>query len=120
MLKVLDEIPSSDLDEAILVLPLSYVLRLIPELCAWLRSDRAVERVCRVLFFLLRSVQIAPILVCRCHHNQLVAARAAAPHIQALQACTRSRLQELKDMIGFNVAGLRAVQQEIAVAGQVV
>jgi hypothetical protein len=37
VLQVLSGIPASELDESLLVLPFSYVLRLLPLLAAWLK-----------------------------------------------------------------------------------
>ncbi len=64
------------------------------------------------------TLSIARALTHRVHHNQLVNASAAAPFLEDLRHTTRSRIGELKDIIGFNRAGLLAVQQEMALAGK--
>ena len=89
--QTLEAVPSSELENAILVLPLAYVLRLLPELRDWLQADRSVERACRTLFFLLRA-----------HYHQLAGCMAAAAVLQELRSSAQMRLTNLKDVLGFN------------------
>ena len=46
----------SELEESLLVLPLDYVLQLLPILETLIQESREVELACRCLFFLLRLV----------------------------------------------------------------
>lgn len=48
--------PHSELEEAMLIMPYHYVAKLLPYLLQYLKSQVAVERSCRCLFFLLRCV----------------------------------------------------------------
>ena len=59
---------------------------------------------CRCLFFALRM-----------YHDQLTAARMQGHGalIESLCAHTRQQLASSKDIIGFNLAGLRHVQREM-------
>ena len=107
-----------------------------------------MERVCRALFFILRCarsttfrsfvsislshththtstyIYMKSLLLLlmshlsRSHHNQLLAARVAAPHLETLRGRVRERLRHLKDVVGFNLAGLRTLQQELDLSGE--
>ncbi len=46
--------PDSDLDEALLVLPFTYAVKLMPFLSEWVRRGAMVERSVRCLVFLVR------------------------------------------------------------------
>jgi U3 small nucleolar RNA-associated protein 12 len=50
-------------------------------------------------------------LLLRLHHAQLVAAPSARPALIALQARLRPALQGLKDVLGFNMAGIKHLQR---------
>ena len=53
----------SELDEALLVLPFDFVLRLVPYLRAWVDGSQMLEKSCRCIFFLLRcgcTIHAAP------------------------------------------------------------
>ena len=54
LLRVLEKIPSVELEEALLVLPFAYILKLLPFLDTWIEDGKAVERCSRCLLFLLK------------------------------------------------------------------
>ncbi|XP_027043917.1 WD repeat-containing protein 3-like [Pocillopora damicornis] len=61
-----------------------------------------VELSCRCLSFLLRI-----------HHSQIVANKVLVPVIDSLRQHAKSRVHGLRDTIGFNLAGLRFIQNEM-------
>jgi U3 small nucleolar RNA-associated protein 12 len=71
-------------------------------------QGKELELVCRCMFFLLKV-----------HMNQLVATRSMLPVLTSLRTNVRSRLQGLKDLVGFNRAAMgflkRALDVEITV-----
>lgn len=96
VLEVLRRVRSSELEEAILVLPLDRVLELLVVVRALLRRGWAVELAARVLVMALRV-----------NLPQLLASATAKPVIHSLAALLPKKMQEVEDMIGFNLAGLR-------------
>eukprot|EP00038_Savillea_parva_P029164 m.69241 g.69241 ORF g.69241 m.69241 type:complete len:912 (+) comp8569_c0_seq2:139-2874(+) len=106
LLRVLEKIPSVELEEALLVLPFAYILKLLPFLDTWIEDGKAVERCSRCLLFLLKV-----------HHNQIVANDNLVPVVQSLQAHVHPKVTALKDTIGFNLAALRFLDAEVKSAG---
>lgn len=102
----MEKIPSVELEEALLVLPFAYVLKLVPFLNDWIAGGHAVEVCTRGLLFLLKV-----------HHNQIVANEAMVEVVQALQGHVHGKVTALKDAIGFNMAALRFLEQEVKSAG---
>ncbi|KAJ8314591.1 hypothetical protein KUTeg_006741 [Tegillarca granosa] len=102
MLMMLKKIRSSELEESLLVLPFSYVIDLLKILEVFLDSGWEIELTCRCLFFLLRV-----------HHGQITSNQVLLPVIDRLKEKTLHRVQELKDRIGFNLAGLQHLQREM-------
>ncbi|XP_065176545.1 WD repeat-containing protein 3-like [Sycon ciliatum] len=102
VLDVFRKVRSSEAEEALLLLPFSYVVRFLKLLDFWLKSAWEIELSCRSVFFLLRI-----------HHNQIISTEALLPVVDSLKTNTRSRLQQLRDSIGFNLAGLNVVQREL-------
>ncbi|XP_067049791.1 WD repeat-containing protein 3-like [Acropora muricata] len=102
VLEVLKKIRSSELEEALIVLPFSVVIEMLTLLNQWLQCGWEVELSCRCLSFLLRI-----------HHGQIVSNRVLVPVIDSLRKHAKSRVHELRDTIGFNLAGLRFIQGEM-------
>lgn len=75
-------------------------VRLLRYVAAWLDEGKVVELSCRTATLLLRL-----------HHAQLVAAPSARPALVALQQRLRPAVRQLKDALGFNMAGLRHLQR---------
>ncbi|XP_068755786.1 WD repeat-containing protein 3-like [Montipora capricornis] len=102
VLEVLKKIRSSELEEALIVLPFSVVMDMMTLLDHWLQRGWEVELSCRCLSFLLRI-----------HHSQIVSNRVLVPVIDSLRVHAKSRVHNLRDTIGFNLAGLRFIQGEM-------
>ncbi|CAH3183156.1 unnamed protein product [Porites evermanni] len=102
VLEVLKKIRSSELDEALIVLPFSVVTDMMTLINHWLQSGWEVELSCRCLSFLLRI-----------HHNQIVVNKVLVPVIDSLREHAKARVHQLRDNIGFNLAGLHFIQNEM-------
>lgn len=102
VLEVLRKVKSSELEEAIMVLPMDRILELLVVVRAMLRRGWAVELATRVLVVALRV-----------NLPQLLASANAKPVIHSLAALLPTKMQELEDMIGFNLAGLRHLKDRV-------
>ncbi len=101
LMRCLRQIKQPDLEQALLVLPFHFVvrlLRLLIEISQQAQYD--AELCCRCSVFLLR-----------CHFQQIVSARALIPEIQSLQGAVRSQIAGLRKLVGTNVAGLRHMKR---------
>ncbi|KAL0892901.1 hypothetical protein ABMA27_014581 [Loxostege sticticalis] len=99
------KIRSSDLEEALLLLPFSAaceIVRMLPKLLD--RGDNA-ELFCRLAVFLLKV-----------HHAPLVANQGLLKHMIQIQAKAAMRLGELRDMVGYNVHALQWLQRDAEAA----
>ncbi|XP_041978647.1 WD repeat-containing protein 3 [Aricia agestis] len=99
--ETIKRIRSSDLEEALLLLPLSAasdMVRLLPAVLD--RGDHA-ELFARLAIFLLKV-----------HHAPLVANQSLLKYIIQIQAKATMRLNELRDMVGFNVHALQWAWRE--------
>ncbi|CAJ1952544.1 unnamed protein product [Cylindrotheca closterium] len=103
MLWVLKTIRQAELEQSLLVLPLSHVERLLYYLIILLRRGRGVEICSRVGIFLVKT-----------HQNQILTNRGMSVPIRELSKLVRLRLAESRDVIGFNLAALRAVARSTA------
>lgn len=108
LLRVLRQIPAADTEEALLVIPFASMLTLFKYFDIWLKEGTQIELTTRCLFFALRV-----------YHNQLTATRmrSHAGLIESLIKNTRDRVRLEKNTIGFNIAGLHHVQQEMEEEG---
>ncbi|RKO90360.1 quinon protein alcohol dehydrogenase-like superfamily [Blyttiomyces helicus] len=107
VLHVAERVRSSDLEEALLVLPFTKVIGLMKCISFWVDKGWNQPLTARILLFLLRT-----------HHAQLASTRALAPTIARLRSHLRAGLRAHRDRIGFNVAGLRVLSAEaVARAG---
>lgn len=101
-LETLKRIRSSDLEEALLILPFSAVcevLQLIPSLVD--RGDNT-ELLSKVSIFLLRL-----------HHAPIIANQALLSTLQKLQKIGMTKVQELRDLVGYNFYAMQFIQKEI-------
>lgn len=108
MLEVLKKIKSSELEESLLVLPFNYVIDLIKVIDKFLENGWHVELICRVLFFLLRV-----------HHGQVTSSPVLMPIIDRLRGSTQTKVNQIRDRIGFNMSGLQFLQQHVDKSGEV-
>ena len=102
VLLVVKKIKSSELEESLLVLPFDYVIDILKLLLEWVKNGWETELTCRCLFFLLRI-----------HHNKIISTPEALPIIDCIRSHTRTRVREMKDIVGFNLAGLQFLQRQL-------
>ena len=106
VLRSVSQVRGSELEQAILLLPFTDALRLLGYLAPWLRRGAQVELLCRVATLLLRV-----------HMQQLMATPSARPVLTELQGLLRSRVQGLKDAMGFNLAAIEHLRRVVADQG---
>jgi len=102
VLEVLRKVKSSEIEEAILVLPFDRILELLVVLKGVLERGWDTELASRVLIAALRV-----------NLSQLLAAPRAAPVIHALAHLMPKCTQEMQDLVGFNLAGLRHLKDRV-------
>ncbi|KAL1919761.1 uncharacterized protein VTP21DRAFT_1692 [Calcarisporiella thermophila] len=106
VLRTIEKVRSSELEEALLVLPFDKVISLLGYLNEWIRREWSIPLACRILFYLLRV-----------HHHQIVANRVMRPRLDAIRGHLRSALQRQKDVIGYNLAALKYIRGELEAQG---
>ncbi|XP_078699593.1 WD repeat-containing protein 3-like isoform X5 [Branchiostoma floridae x Branchiostoma belcheri] len=102
VLEVIKKVRSSELEEALLVLPFSYVVDLLQLLNSFLTEGWEVELTCRCLFFLLRI-----------HQGAVTSNQVLLPVLDNLRKNTQDRVQQIRDTVGFNLAGLQFLQRDL-------
>merc|ERR1712179_20413 len=102
MLEVLRGVKSSEIEEAILVLPFDRILELLVVLKGVLERGWDTELASRVLIAALRV-----------NLSQLLVAPRATPIIHALAHVMPKCTQEIQDLVGFNLAGLRHLKNRV-------
>eukprot|EP00887_Chlorella_sp_A99_P006380 scaffold3.g6380.t1 len=105
VLRAVGAVRPAELEQALLLLPFTGerdALRLLRYLLAWLAKGGQVELLCRLAALLLRL-----------HHQQLMAAPATRPVLIQLQTLLHERVQGLKDTLGFNLAAMAHLQQQL-------
>ncbi|CAG9786267.1 unnamed protein product [Diatraea saccharalis] len=105
LLETLKKIRSSDLEEALLLLPFSAACEVVRSLPSLLERGSDIELVCRTAIFLTKI-----------HRAPLLANRALLKHMIQIQAKATVRLQELRDMVGFNMHALQWMKREAEAA----
>uniref|UniRef100_A0A665X6N7 WD repeat-containing protein 3 n=1 Tax=Echeneis naucrates TaxID=173247 RepID=A0A665X6N7_ECHNA len=99
---VLCVVITSELEVSLLVLPFSYVPELLKLFSGYIQQGLEVELVCRCLFFLLKI-----------HFGQISSNQMLLSVIDELRMNTLSKVQEIRDVMGFNCAALQFLQREI-------
>uniref|UniRef100_A0A673KY46 WD repeat-containing protein 3 n=1 Tax=Sinocyclocheilus rhinocerous TaxID=307959 RepID=A0A673KY46_9TELE len=102
VLEVIKKVRSSELEVSLLVLPFPYVPDLLKLFNGYVQQGLEVELVCRCLFFLLRV-----------HFGQITSNQMLLSVIDELRTNTISKVREIRDVLGFNSAGLQFLQREI-------
>lgn len=103
VLKVVSGVRSSELEQAVMMLPFADALRLLAYLPRWLATGGpAVEL----------TVRLAVLLV-RLHQGQMATTAQARPVLLTLQRRLRRAVQGLKDVVGFNMAALGHLQRRV-------
>lgn len=108
VLKVLLAIKSSQLDDALLVLPFTYTLKLLRFIDIWTNTDVSnnivnISLICRVLFFIIRV-----------NANEFINQKDLAIKNQLIKVKEqlRTALQGSSTQLGVNTLGLRFVKQQ--------
>ncbi|KAI9835147.1 MAG: hypothetical protein M1819_002516 [Sarea resinae] len=107
VLGVMQKIPASALQDALLVLSFSRLGALFTFLERWAQRGWNLPLTCRVLFFMLKT-----------HHRQVVASRTLRVVLERLRASLRDGLSRQKDVCGFNVAAVRFVGERARERGE--
>jgi U3 small nucleolar RNA-associated protein 12 len=103
VLRAVSGVRSADLEHALLLLPFASALQLLDYLPLWLANGTSGELACNVATLLLRL-----------HQRQLAGTGGARGVMLRLRSQLRPRLQELKDVMGFNLAATGALKRVLA------
>ncbi|KAF3813249.1 hypothetical protein GH733_018413 [Mirounga leonina] len=108
VLEIFKGIKSSELEESLLVLPFSYVPDILKLFNEFIQLGSDIELLCRCLFFLLRI-----------HFGQITSNQMLVPVIEKLKETTISKVSQVRDVIGFNMAGLEYLKRECEAKSEV-
>ncbi|XP_039098687.1 WD repeat-containing protein 3 isoform X2 [Hyaena hyaena] len=108
VLEIFKGIKSSELEESLLVLPFSYVPDVLKLFNEFIQLGSDIELLCRCLFFLLRI-----------HFGQITSNQMLVPVIEKLKETTISKVSQVRDVIGFNMAGLEYLKRECEAKSEV-
>ncbi|XP_007442808.2 WD repeat-containing protein 3 isoform X2 [Python bivittatus] len=108
VLDILKKVKSSELEESLLVLPFSYVPDLLMLFNQYLQLGLEVELLCRALLFLLRI-----------HFGQITSNQLLVQVMENLKKTTISRVSQVRDVLGFNIAGLQFLKREVEARDEV-
>ncbi|PBL02509.1 WD-repeat-containing protein [Armillaria gallica] len=100
VLRVVEKVQSTSLQDALLVLPFGKVVSLMNYLNIWAQKEWNIVLVSRILFFLLRT-----------HHHQIVANRIMRTALIPLRKHLRGALRRQKDTISYNLAALQYMRR---------
>uniref|UniRef100_A0A8C0YDI7 WD repeat domain 3 n=1 Tax=Cyprinus carpio carpio TaxID=630221 RepID=A0A8C0YDI7_CYPCA len=103
----------SELEVSLLVLPFPYVPDLLKLFNGYVQQGLEVELVCRCLFFLLRFSFTFIHFILPFHFGQISSNQMLLSVIDELRTNTISKVREIRDVLGFNSAGLQFLQREI-------
>ncbi|KAH9482937.1 putative WD repeat-containing protein C3D6.12 [Psilocybe cubensis] len=101
VLRVVEKVPSTALQDALLVLPFDKVVSLMVYLNIWAQKGWNITLVSRIIFFLLKT-----------HHHQIVANRIMRTTLIPLRTHLRLALQKQKDVISYNLAALHFIRRK--------
>lgn len=101
VLRTIKGIRSSELEEALLVLPFAKVIMLFESVAYWIENGLNIRLSCRVLFFLLKI-----------HQNQLTSTKTMKTTLNRIKNATRKNILKQKDTIGFNLEALKQLKEE--------
>lgn len=101
VLRVVEKVQSTALQDALLVLPFGKVVSLMAYLNIWAQKEWNIPLVSRITFFLLKI-----------HHHQIVANRVMRTTLIPLRKHLRAALQRQKDVISYNLAALQYIRRK--------
>jgi U3 small nucleolar RNA-associated protein 12 len=102
VLNTIQRIPAAALQDALLVLPFSKLSALFTFLNIWANREWNIPLTCRVLFFMLKT-----------HHRQIITSKMMRPMLDGIRASLRRVLSRQKDEMGFNLAALEFIGQQV-------
>ena len=106
VLTVLQRIKAAALQDALLVLPFATVPLLFTFLNIFATKSMNIPLTCRILFFMLKT-----------HHKQIVASRTMRLMLDGIRGNLRAALKRQKDEMGYNLAALRIVGNQVKERG---
>lgn len=98
--RVVEGVKGPGLEDALLVLPFDRIKTLVSCLDTWISTSSSISLSTRILFFLLRT-----------HHHQIVSNRHLRSTLLSLRTNLRTELRREKDLLGYNLAGLKYVKR---------
>jgi U3 small nucleolar RNA-associated protein 12 len=107
VLSIIERIRSSDLDEALIVLPYSKCIILLEVISTWARLEWNVALTSRILYFIVKT-----------YHNQIVTNRSGVSGKMTMRSLLanihrdmRSAIQRQRDLVGYNVAAMKFMKR---------
>eukprot|EP01104_Vermistella_antarctica_P019164 TRINITY_DN7382_c0_g1_i1.p1 TRINITY_DN7382_c0_g1~~TRINITY_DN7382_c0_g1_i1.p1 ORF type:complete len:943 (-),score=213.51 TRINITY_DN7382_c0_g1_i1:33-2837(-) len=101
LLHTIRGVRSSELEEALTILPFDAVVKLFTYLDEWVGAGVSLELVCRCVEHLLRL-----------HQNQITSNRMLLTTLSSIRKRMRRALQEQKDIVGFNRAAMATLLRD--------
>lgn len=92
----------SSLESSLFILSLSQVIFLIKYIEIWVKQDKELALCCRILYFLLQQFQV-----------QISANKTQMHTFMSLQREVRTRLQQKKEKISYNMTIMNLIRQEM-------
>uniref|UniRef100_A0A915KWN7 Calponin-homology (CH) domain-containing protein n=1 Tax=Romanomermis culicivorax TaxID=13658 RepID=A0A915KWN7_ROMCU len=102
LMEVVRRVRSSELEKSLLMIPFGYVLDILENLCECISKNNTVELACRCVLFLLRV-----------HHGTLLTTSKAAVILDKLKNCCSPKINEIRDILGFNLAALNFLKMDL-------
>lgn len=106
VMNVLQRIKAAALQDALLVLPFSTLPMMFIFLNIFATRSMNIPLTCRILFFMLKT-----------HHRQIVASKAMRLMLDGIRGNLRNALTRQKDEMGYNLAALRVVANQVREKG---
>ncbi|TPX36245.1 hypothetical protein SmJEL517_g01588 [Synchytrium microbalum] len=101
VLRTVQMIRAAELEEALLVLPFAQITLLLRCMAVWSQKRWNPTLCARILTSILKT-----------HHNQLTATASIRKTLMTIKTNMNAALREQRDIIGFNLAGLRYLERE--------
>jgi U3 small nucleolar RNA-associated protein 12 len=101
VLNTLAKIPAAQLQDALLILPFSSLPALFIFIGIWVEKQWNITLACRVLFFMLKT-----------HQKQITTSKELKTALEEIRRNLRFSLGNIKDIIGFNLAALRCIEEQ--------
>jgi len=102
VLESLKKVAASDLEATLLLLPFDYVQRLLTLMIEYLDHHQSSELCVKCVVFLLKI-----------HHGVLTSSHQYSNLVEQLRTRCLNTVEELRNMIGFNLAALKLMRREI-------